>query len=78
MLDTQVLYMGRWVSRDHFCAFVYSKDDKKLAKSYQEFTDLINSRLWNVEKTAPIEDEQSNIVDIKPKRGRKCQSQPNQ
>lgn len=68
IVDKQVLYMGRWVSREYFRAFVYNSTGQKLANSYQEFIDLIASGVWNAEKE-PCE---SNVVDIKPKRGRKC------
>lgn len=73
-VEAQVLYLGRWVSKEHFKAFVYKADDKKLANSYDEFSNLISSGLWRAEPVASIEPE-TNIVDIKPKRGRKCPSQ---
>lgn len=79
MIDTQVLYLGRWVSKEHFKAFVYSSEGQKLANSYEEFCDLISSGIWNAE---PIKQqliqEDTNIIDIKPKRGRPCQSQRKQ
>ncbi len=53
--ESQVLYLGRWVSREHFKAFVYSKEDKKLAKSYDEFASLISSGIWKAE---PIKKEE--------------------
>ncbi|HWY34744.1 MAG TPA: hypothetical protein VNX68_08860 [Nitrosopumilaceae archaeon] len=43
----QVMYLDRWVDREHFRAFVYkSGGDKKLARSYEEFELLISSGLW--------------------------------
>ena len=76
MLDTQILYDGRWVSRQHFKAFVYNSEGSRLAKSYQEFTDLITSGVWKAEKPKVIAEKlDDNVIDIKPKRGRKCQSQ---
>lgn len=42
----QVPYLDRWVQRDHFCAFVYNGSEQRLAKSYDEFTNLIASGLW--------------------------------
>ncbi len=42
----QVMYQGRWVNREHFRAFVYNADQKKLANSYQEYSELIESKLW--------------------------------
>lgn len=42
----QVPYLDRWVDREHFCAFVYNDTEQRLAKSYDEFTNLISSGLW--------------------------------
>jgi hypothetical protein len=96
MDEPQVLYQGRWVSREHFCAFVYNKEGQKLAKSYAEFSALISSGLWSANPIKPNRNEseivsqsdnfnpeeleealesESNIVDMKPKRGRKCRNQ---
>lgn len=96
MEESQVLYQGRWVSRIHFCAFVYNNEGQKLAKSYDEFSGLISSNLWsanpiknkeeeseilaqfdnfNPEEIAEALEKETNIVDMKPKRGRKCRSQ---
>lgn len=84
--DTQVLYLGRWVSREHFRAFVYNKEGKKLVNSYDEFSKLISSGIWEAEpikanfnqpellESKQITNEENNIVAIKPKRGRKCQN----
>ena len=77
MVDTQVLYMGRWVSKEHFKAFVYNNTGQMLAKSYQEFINLISSGVWQAEplkaeSVSQIEDD--NVVPIKAKRGRKCQN----
>ena len=78
MIDGQVLYLGRWVSREHFRAFVYNNEGQKLAKSYQEFSDLVSSGLWSAEKAVPeTKPEETNVIDIKPNRGRKCRSQHN-
>ena len=49
MVEGQVLYMGRWVSREHFKTFVYNADGQKLAKTYEEFSNLISSGLWSAE-----------------------------
>lgn len=82
IIDKQVLYLGRWVSREHFRAFVYNSTGNKLAKSYHEFSEMISSGIWFAEPKdnydeAKIEAEsiESNVVDIKPKRGKKCPSQ---
>lgn len=52
----QVFYQGRWVSRDNFRVFVYNSVDKKLVKSYKEYTDLIESGLWfsSIDEIKPI------------------------
>jgi len=47
----QFLYLGRWVSRKNFRAFVYSKDDKqKLVNNYEEFAQAIESGEWFASK----------------------------
>lgn len=84
--DTQVLYLGRWVSREHFCAFIYNNTGEKLVKSYDEFSELISSGIWFAErkndacpkiiKECPDIDDK--VVEIKTKRRRKCQSQQQQ
>ena len=42
----QVLYQGRWVNRENFRAFVYNQTEKKLANSYKEYGELIETGLW--------------------------------
>lgn len=43
----QFEYLGRWVNKNNFRAFVYSSNnDQILAKSYQEFESLLASGLW--------------------------------
>lgn len=46
MEEQQVLYMDRWVSREHFRTFVYNKDGRKLVKSYDEYCKAISSGMW--------------------------------
>jgi argininosuccinate synthase len=79
--DTQVLYLGRFVSREHFCAFVYNSTGSKLAKSYDEFSSLISSGVWFAEekdvpeaKVDKVSEEVDKVVAIKSKRGSKCQN----
>ena len=43
---SQVMYLGRWVSRNNFRAFVYSENGQKLANSYDEYIKLIESGSW--------------------------------
>jgi len=61
--EGQFNYLGRWVDKHTFRAFVYSdKGDEKLANSYQEFISLTTSGLWYASKpNAP--------KDRKPKHG---------
>lgn len=77
--ESQVLYLGRWVSREHFRAFVYNSSGQKAANSYKEFSDLISSGAWFAEKKdVPVDIEKENVISIKRKRGRKCQNLSNQ
>lgn len=50
-VPNQVLYLNRWVDKDHFRAYVYNETGKKLANTYEEFECLIASGLWAVEKS---------------------------
>jgi len=46
-LVNQVLYLGRWVNKDHFRTFVYGTNkEQKLAKSYEEYTNLLETGDW--------------------------------
>jgi hypothetical protein len=85
VIDTQVLYQGRWVSKEHFCAFVYNSTGEKLAKSYKEFSDLISSGVWFATKSDipltpsnSMELEDEKVVEIKTKRVKKCLNQQSQ
>lgn len=49
--DEQFLYLGRWVNKSTFRAFVYDKEGKqKLANSYDEFEKLTTSGIWFITK----------------------------
>lgn len=49
----QFNYLGRWVDKSTFCAFVYDKNGQsKLAKNYDEFEDLTTSGIWYESKMA--------------------------
>jgi hypothetical protein len=76
IVDNQVLYLGRWVSREHFKAFVYNSTGEKLANDYDEFSEMISSGTWFAEKSdIPALHKESNIVLIKQKkRANKCQN----
>ncbi len=78
--DKQVLYKGRWVSREHFCTFIYNRTSERLVKSYDEFSEAISSGAWFADKKdIPLVDNvDDKVVEIKSKRGRKCQSQQQQ
>jgi hypothetical protein len=45
-VKSQIYYLGRWVDREFFRVFVYNKREKKLAKNYEEYEELIASGLW--------------------------------
>lgn len=67
---SQFEYLGRWVDKKHFRAFVYSGEKQKLANSYEEFMKLIGSGEWKVNKSKRklsekklIETELSEISD---------------
>lgn len=80
-VDKQVLYLGRWVDREHFCTFVYNSTGQHLAKSYDEFSRLIATGAWfatkeDVIKAEEVKKEEDNIVTIN-KRGKKCQNPNN-
>lgn len=60
-IDTQVLYLGRWVSKEHFRAFIYNKEEKYLAKSYEEYSRLISSGLWQSTPYVEPEPEPENF-----------------
>jgi hypothetical protein len=51
----QALYQGRWVDKSTFRVFVYSASDKKLANTYDEYCQLIETGLWfsSQEETKP-------------------------
>ncbi len=51
--EAQVQYRGRWVSRSHFRVYVYNGKEQKLAKSYDEYSQLIASGEWFDEKLKP-------------------------
>jgi hypothetical protein len=42
----QVEYLGQWVSKEHFRAWVYNATGRKIANTWDEFAKLIDSGLW--------------------------------
>lgn len=73
--DNQVLYNGRWISKAHFRAFVYSSTERRMAESYDEYSKMISSGAWFAEPQPPaILDEK--VVSMKDaKRGKECRNQ---
>ncbi len=67
-MSDQINYCGRWVSKDNFRVFVHNADgQQKLANSYDEFTNLLESGNWFAEK--PVKPEKAEKVGRKPKNG---------
>ncbi len=64
MIESQVLYLGRWVSREHFRAFVYNENGQYLAKSYDEYSKLISSGLWQSEPYKKEPETKSQKEDV--------------
>lgn len=56
----QVMYLGRWVDKEFFRAFVYRKGEQRLANSYEEFECLLATGCWF--------DSKENIPKDEPKR----------
>lgn len=51
----QFQYLGRWVDKDHFRAFMHDVNgNQQLANSYAEYEKMIASGLWFAEKPAPV------------------------
>lgn len=50
----QFEYLGRWVDKKHFRAFVYNDLENKLAASYEEYERLIASGLWFSTKESAV------------------------
>lgn len=49
--ESQFEYLGKWVNKEHFRAFVYNeKGEQQLAKSHQNFEQLIGSGIWFASK----------------------------
>lgn len=49
--ESQFQYLGKWVNKEHFRAFVYNeKGEQQLAKSHQHFEQMIGSGAWFAER----------------------------
>lgn len=69
-IDTQVLYLGRWVPREHFRAYVYSDKGKKLIESYEEYISAIASgEYFSESDLVPYSGEK--VVQMRQKKRRK-------
>lgn len=78
VVDDQVLYQNRWVSRQFFRAFVYNSTGQKLVNSYDEFSQLISSGTWFADKEeVPKGSDEGcdTVVELKKRRGNKCHNQ---
>ncbi len=62
--DGQFNYLGRWVDKHTFRAFVYNeKGAQQLADSYNQFESLIATGLWFAEKPkASKERKPKNVI----------------
>jgi len=62
----QVEYLGRWVSKQHFRAFVFNRTGgQKLANSWDEFQKLMATGLWSARKE-DIEQLAENMPPLPP------------
>lgn len=75
-LDTQVLYLGRWVPREHFRAYVYNDTGKRLANSYEEYLGYMASGIWYSEEGA-IPPSGEKIVQMRQGRSKRRQGDSN-
>lgn len=48
--NAQVMYLGRWVNKEHFRTFVYNEKSEKIVNSYDEYEAAIASGLWFAER----------------------------
>jgi hypothetical protein len=64
----QFQYLGRWVDKDTFRAWVYDKNgEEKLADSYDEFQGLTSSGIWfarkpEIQKVASKERKPKDVI----------------
>ena len=73
-IEPQVMYLGRWVKRNHFRVVVYSETAQKLVNSYDEYLKAIESGLWFSQK----EDVgKESLIQLKPGRKPKSNDTPN-
>lgn len=69
-MSEMVKYCHRMVAKDGFRTWVYSKDSKKLASSWDDYVSLVESGLWFSSKDdipAPVEHVSRETSKPKPK-----------
>lgn len=63
--EDQFEYLGRWVDKSTFRAFVYNKTgNQMLAKSFDEYENLTSSGLWFASKIIPPNDRKQKDAAI--------------
>jgi len=68
---SQFQYLGRWVEKSSFRAFVYNaKGEECLAGSYKEFEDLISSGVWFADKDKLKAEVVKDSTVVAPKKGK--------
>jgi hypothetical protein len=65
--EGQFEYLGRWVDKEHFCAFIYSGRNQRLVQNYEDFVKYIESGIWFASKQEALDhqfaDERKNFED---------------
>ncbi len=65
--EGQFEYLGRWVDKKHFCAFVYSGLNQRLVQNYEDFIEIIATGIWFASKQEALDhkiaEERKNFED---------------
>lgn len=65
--EGQFQYLGRWVDKGTFRAFVYDENgEQKLANTYDEFETLTTSGIWFESKLIASKDRKKKYDTIRP------------
>ena len=75
-VSEQVEYLGTWIEKKYFRAWVYSATDQKLAKTWDQFNELIKSGLWFATKEETLAKEKEK-APIPIRTGRKVKNDSN-
>jgi len=68
-VSAQVEYLGRYVDKNSFCAFVYNNEGEKLAKSWEEYQNMVGSGLWHPTKELALAcKKEEKKEEVKPQR----------